>query len=194
MARSERCGSLVPELSDETLLQSFISGDAESFDALMRRHEDRIFTLACRMTGNRHDALDATQEAFIAAFRNAKKFKGDAAFSTWLYRIAVNSCTDLLRRKKRLVPTEEVEVPDRGLALDQDVSVRMDLQRALDQLTPDHREAVMLHDVGGFPYEDIAVATGVQLGTVKSRISRGRKKLAEILEQPGPRAPSKEST
>jgi RNA polymerase sigma-70 factor (ECF subfamily) len=70
----------------------------------------------------------------------------------------------------------------------------MDLQRALDQLTPDHREAVILHDVGGFPYEDIAVATGVQLGTVKSRISRGRKKLAEILEQPGPRAPSKEST
>ena len=185
---------MVPELSDETLLQSFISGDAESFDALMRRHEDRIFTLAYRMTGNRHDALDATQEAFIAAFRNAKKFKGNAAFSTWLYRIAVNSCTDLLRRKKRLVPTEEVEVADRGLALDHDVSLRMDLQRALDQLTPDHREAVMLHDVGGFPYEDIAVATGMQLGTVKSRISRGRKKLAEILEQPGPRAPSKEST
>lgn len=185
---------MVPELSDEELLRSFIGGDSTSFDALMRRHEDRIFALASRMTGNRHDALDATQEAFIAAFRNAKKFKGDAAFSTWLYRIAINSCTDLLRRKKRLVPTEEVEVADRGYRTDDDVPLRMDLERALGQLTPDHREAVMLHDVGGFPYEDIARVTGVQLGTVKSRISRGRKKLAEILEQPGPREPSKEST
>jgi RNA polymerase sigma-70 factor (ECF subfamily) len=185
---------LVPELSDEALLQNFIAGDAECFDALMRRHEDRIFALASRMTGNRHDALDATQDAFIAAFRNAKKFKGNAAFSTWLYRIAINSCTDLLRRKKRLVPTEEIEVPNPGHVLDHGVSLRVDLERALDQLTPHHREAVMLHDVGGFPYEDIAAVTGVELGTVKSRISRGRRKLAVLLEQPGGREPSKETT
>jgi len=184
---------LVPELSDRELLRNFVAGDAASFDALMRRHEDRIFGLSMRMMGNRHDALDATQEAFIAAFKNATKFKGDAQFSTWLYRIAINACTDLLRRKKRLVPTEEVEVEDRGYRIENDVPLRIDLAKALAQLSPDHREAVLLHDVGGFPYEDIAGLTGVELGTVKSRISRGRKKLAQLLEHPAPRAPSKEA-
>lgn len=184
---------MVPELSDRELVRSFISGDTASFDALMRRHEDRIFGLSMRMMGNRHDALDATQEAFISAFKNARKFKGDAQFSTWLYRIAINACTDLLRRKKRLIPTEEMEVAGGGYPIDADIPLRIDIAAALAQLSPDHREAVLLHDVGGFPYEDIARLTGVELGTVKSRISRGRKKLAQVLEQPGHPAPSKEA-
>lgn len=161
----------------------------------MRRHEDKIFGLAFRMTGNRYDALDATQEAFISAFRNAKKFKGNSAFSTWLYRIAINACTDLLRRRQRQVPVEDVDTGQTSSrAVDEDVPLRLDLQRALAELGPDHREAVLMHDVGGYPYEDIAALTGVELGTVKSRISRGRKKLAEILEQRDPRQPSKETT
>jgi RNA polymerase sigma-70 factor (ECF subfamily) len=176
------------------LLRDFISGDSDAFDALMRRHEDRIFGLALRMTGNRFDALDATQDAFISAFRNAKKFKGNSAFSTWLYRIAINACTDLLRRRQRQIPVEDVETESAAPHMDDDVPMRLDLQRALEELGPDHREAVLMHDVGGYPYEAIASLTGVELGTVKSRISRGRKKLAEILEQRGPREPSKETT
>ena len=160
----------------------------------MKRHEDKIFALASRMTGNRHDALDATQEAFIAAFRNAHRFKGQSAFSTWLYRIAINTCTDLLRRKKRQVPVEDVEAGRTPRSVGDDIPLRIDLQRALDGLSPDHREAVIMHDIGGYPYEDIAAITGVQLGTVKSRISRGRKKLAESLEHRDPLEPSKETT
>src|SRR5687768_646489 len=137
----------------------------------MRRHEDKIFALASRMTGNRHDALDATQEAFISAFRNARKFKGNSAFSTWLYRIAINACTDLLRRRQRQIPVEDVESGRETQAVTEDPALRIDLHRALHGLSPDHLEAVVMHDIGGYPYEDIAAITGVNLGTVKSRIS-----------------------
>lgn len=181
--------------TDEVLLREFLAGKTDAFDTLMKRHEDKIFALASRMTGNRHDALDATQEAFISAFRNAHRFKGDSAFSTWLYRIAINACTDLLRRKQRQFPVEDVEAGGRSPQTPgEDVPLRIDLQRALAELTPDHREAVVMHDIGGYPYEDIAAITGVQLGTVKSRISRGRKKLAETLEHRGPPRASKETT
>ena len=195
--RSRRCGSLAPERSDELLLRDFIGGDTDAFEILMKRHEDKIFALASRMTGNRHDALDATQEAFISAFRNARKFKGNSAFSTWLYRIAINSCTDLLRRKQRQVPVADIDVGRPPRTTTDDIPLRMDLHRALEGLSPDHREAVIMHDIGGYPYEDIATITGVQLGTVKSRISRGRKKLAESLEhgeQGALRGSSKEMT
>ena len=184
---------MAADRSDEVLLREFLSGDTDAFDALMKRHEDKIFALATRMTGNRHDALDATQDAFISAFRNAHKFKGRSAFSTWLYRIAINACTDLLRRKARQVPVEDVETGRAPRAESDDVPLRVDLQRALETLSPDHREAVIMHDIGGYPYEDIAAITGVQLGPVKSRISRGRKKLAESLEHRGPLEPSKET-
>jgi RNA polymerase sigma-70 factor, ECF subfamily len=185
---------LAADRSDEALLRAFVKGDNDAFDELMRRHEDKIFALASRMTGNRHDALDATQEAFISAFKNAARFKGNSAFSTWLYRIAINACTDLLRRKQRQIPTEDVELAGRLTATTDDIAERVDIHRALADLGAEHREAVVMHDLGGFPYEDIAALTGVQLGTVKSRISRGRKKLAETLEQPTPRRASKEST
>ena len=187
-----------PEVSpvteaDSLLVRRFVHGDNAAFDELMRRHEDRIFALAYRMTGNRADALDATQEAFVAAFRNARSFKGTAAFSTWLYRIGINACTDLLRRKKRLVPTEDIDPGAARVRGEEDISMHVDIAAALARLKPDHREAVILHDVGGHPYEDIAALMGVAVGTVKSRISRGRKKLAELLEQHGPRQPSKDA-
>lgn len=172
-----------PDASDEQLIRAFLRGDQRAFDALMRRHEDRIFGLAMRMTGNRTDALDATQDAFVAAFRNARSFKGTSAFSTWLYRIGINACHDLLRKKARLVPSEDVDPGETAGRVDDDVPLRMDLVVALQELGADYRQAVLMHDLGGFPYEDIAAITGVQVGTVKSRISRGRKKLAALLEQ-----------
>src|SRR5918999_3142180 len=93
--------SVRAEQRDEDLLRAFLEGDPSSFDELMRRHEQRIFALALRLTGDRADALDATQDAFIVAFRRAETFRGDAAFSTWLYRIGINACNDLLRKKRK---------------------------------------------------------------------------------------------
>jgi RNA polymerase sigma-70 factor, ECF subfamily len=182
---------LAPERAgptDEALLEVFLRGRESAFTELMRRHEDRIFALALKMTGNRADALDATQDTFILAFRQAGKFRGESAFGTWLYRIGINACRDALRKRKRL-PEPEDELPEAaderygGPGVEEVVATRLDLKRALAELNYDYREAVCLHDLGGIPYEEIAALTGVSIGTVKSRISRGRKRLGELLEQ-----------
>ena len=180
--------------TDEELLESFLDGDQTSFAELMRRHEDRIFALAFRMTGQRSDALDATQEAFVAAFRQADKFRFDSAFGTWLYRIAINACHDLLRKRKRwtgqeTADTEQIDVA--GSHFDESVAARVDLTRALSSLPAEYREAVVMHDVGGVAYDEIARLTEVPVGTVKSRISRGRRQLAQLMEHPGPPTESK---
>ena len=179
--------------SDEDLLNDSAAGDHRAFEELMRRHEDRVFALAVRMCGDRGDALDATQEAFIRAFRQASKFRGDSAFGTWLYRIAVNCCNDLLRKRRR-VPVPEEDLPEpagSSSSFEEGVAARIDLQEALARLNSDYREAVAMFDLGGIPYEEIARLTGVSIGTVKSRISRGRRQLAELLEQPGRATTSK---
>jgi len=185
-------------VSDEELLRSFIAGSDGSFTELMRRHEDRIFNLAFRMTGDRSDALDATQDTFVTAFRQAATFRFDSAFGTWLYRVGINACHDLLRKRKRWALQSEDETerePDRAAVdLDESVAARLDLTRALAELPPEYREAVVMHDLGGVPYEEIARLTDARIGTVKSRISRGRRRLAELLEHTAPSTGSKDVT
>jgi RNA polymerase sigma-70 factor (ECF subfamily) len=186
---------LAPEArSDEALLSAFVGGERSAFEELVRRHEDRLFGLALRMTGNRSDALDATQDAFVAAFRRAASFRGDAAFGTWLYRIAINASQDLLRKRSRdvVTDTEDTDLPARGSdeRVEDAVAARVDLARALAALPEEYREAVVMHDLGGVPYEEIAQLTGTPMGTVKSRISRGRRRLAELLEHRAARQPS----
>lgn len=176
----------------------------------MRRHEDRIFALTYRITGNRADALEATQETFLSVFRAAASFRGGSEVSTWIYRIGINAGRDALRRRRRAPVPEDPEIlgsqglrgiasagPQglRGIAsaeMENTVTTRLDLARALASLPDDYREAVVMHDVGGVPYEEIARATGVALGTVKSRISRGRRLLAQRLEHRAPAPTSKE--
>jgi RNA polymerase sigma-70 factor (ECF subfamily) len=186
---------LKDERNDSELVERFRNGDESAFTALVRRHEERIFGLAMRMTGERSDALDATQDAFVQAFRRAADFRGDSSFGTWLYRIGINSCKDVLRKRQRTpVPTEQL--PDSGnpSSVEDAVTARVDLSRALQELPEEYREAVCMHDLGGIPYEEIATLTGVAVGTVKSRISRGRRRLAELLEHPRGTAPSKDVT
>jgi RNA polymerase sigma-70 factor, ECF subfamily len=183
--RSARSSSLAPDHhGDEELLREFLRGNRDAFGVLVRRHEDRLFAVALRMTGNRADALDATQDAFVAAFRRAGSFRGDAAFGTWLYRIAINASQDLLR-KRRHETVQDVEDTEQSPASDHvedSVTARVDIARALAALPEEYREAVAMHDLGGVPYEEIARITGAKMGTVKSRISRGRRQLAELLE------------
>ena len=173
------------ERTDKDLLRRAAAGDTKAFDELVSRHEDRIFSVTVRMLGDRADALDATQDTFISAFRRAKSFKGDSAVGTWLYRIAINASKDLIRKKARWDARDRGSTEsEAGPDLEEDVAVRLDVRAALDHLPPEYREAVVMHDLGGIPYEDIATATGVPIGTVKSRISRGRRQLARFLEQP----------
>jgi RNA polymerase sigma-70 factor (ECF subfamily) len=181
------------ELSDEELLDGFHQGRQACFEVLVKRHEDRIFGLGLRMMGNRADALEAMQETFLNLLRRSSSFKGSASFGTWLYRVGINTCHDLLRKRSRLpLPEESLpEAPRTQASIDDTVLLRADLTEALRSLPEDYREAVLLHDLGGHPYEDVARLTQVPIGTVKSRISRGRRLLAAALEQPGRATPSK---
>jgi RNA polymerase sigma-70 factor (ECF subfamily) len=194
MHRSQRWSSVpLDDLSDEELLDSYLAGTEAAYEILMRRHEDRIFGLAYRMMGNRPDALDATQETFVLAFRRASSFRGESSFGTWLYRIGINACRDLLRGRARLPePQADPEPTGSSPGVDQDAVERLVVSRALASIPEEYRRAVALHDLAGVPYEEIAKIEVVPIGTIKSRISRGRRLLRAALEQQESLGPSKE--
>jgi RNA polymerase sigma-70 factor (ECF subfamily) len=165
---------------DEELVRRAQKGDRFAFERLVEQHEQRLYTLAARVLGSREDAADAVQEALVRAWLALPKFRGDARFSTWLYRIVVNAAHDM-RPKRRELPTDELPEPadPRDRFAEQELSG--ELQRALDALDESYRVAVVLYDVLGCSYAEIAEMTGVAEGTVKSRIFRGRSELAERL-------------
>jgi len=195
---AERRGTVIwiadlEALSDEDLVRRFVSdGLSDAVDVLLRRHQDRVLGLAYRILGNRTDALDASQEVFVAVFRKAASFRHQSAFTTWLYRLTVNACNDHARRRSRLPqPAEAVDVgtpDDIGRADD-----RLVIAAAIARLPLEQRTAVVLRDLLGLSYEEIAEATGSAVGTVKSRISRARGALAGGLGEPPQHAPEQES-
>ncbi|HUG75254.1 MAG TPA: sigma-70 family RNA polymerase sigma factor [Acidimicrobiia bacterium] len=171
--------------ADIELLQRYLAGDAEAFDELMRHHEDRVFGICLRMLRDREAALDATQDTFITVFRKASSFAGRSAFSTWLYRVAVNTCYDHARRAKRhrseALPEGRDPVDPAGEDGFTAVELRPDLEAALAALPEEFRAAVVLADVEGLGLQTVADALGVPVGTVKSRVFRGRRLLADAL-------------
>lgn len=168
-------------------------GDLDAFNALVELHQRAAYNLCLRMLGSRMPAEDATQDAFVSAFRNIRHFKG-ASFRAWLMRIAANACTDELRRRGRR-PVLSLDTPPPGSqdplavadaapgpeALTLRGEQRDVVQAALLRLPPDQRMAVVLCDIQGFAYEEIAAAMRTSVGTVKSRIARGRDKLRREL-------------
>ena len=158
-------------------------------EALLRRHHDRIHALCRRMTGDPHDALDATQEALISIVRGLPLFDGRAAFSTWSYRVATNACLDELRRRRRRPAVSrhddddaELATPDeREPGLAETVADRLDIDAALAALPADFRAAVVLRDQCALDYAEIAEVLDIPVGTVRSRIARGRAALAREL-------------
>ena len=166
--------------ADDALLKRAQRGERFAFERLVDPHMQRMYTLAARVLGSREDAADAVQDALVRAWLALPKFRGDARFSTWLYRIVVNAAHDV-RAKRREVTLEEPPDPvdQRDRFAEQELS--SDLQRALDQLDENYRVAVVLYDVLGCSYAEIAEMTGAPEGTVKSRIFRGRTELAERL-------------
>ena len=175
-------------------MQAARAGDRAALDSLLRRHYDRLYALCRRMTGDRADAADACQEAMIAIVRGLPAFDGRSAFGTWAYRVATNACLDELRRRRRRpepgLPEGSAEVAS---PLDQveASTTRVDLDKALQSLPADFRAAVVLRDLCGLSYEEIAEALVIPPGTVRSRIARGRSALAPLLapgRNPGPSA------
>jgi len=171
--------------ADVALLERFKGGDVAAFDELVRAHEDRVFAVCLRMMGDREAALDAVQETFLTVLRKADRFEARAAFSTWLYRVAVNTCYDQLRKAKRrradpLPETSDVADPstDDRLAA---AEIRPDIEAALLELAVEFRSAVVLVDLQGLSLEQAGHALDVPVGTIKSRLFRGRKQLATSL-------------
>ncbi|MGB3187759.1 MAG: RNA polymerase sigma factor SigM [Ornithinimicrobium sp.] len=165
---------------DAELLRRHCSGDPEAFGELFTRHKDRMWAVALRTVRDPDIAADAVQDGFLNAFRRAGSFRGDSQVSTWLYRIVVNACLDRLRRIK---PTSDIADHDPPSTRDhhRSVEVRLDVQAALAQLPQSQRLALVLVDMQGLPVAEAAQVLAVAEGTVKSRCSRGRAAMAEIL-------------
>jgi RNA polymerase sigma-70 factor, ECF subfamily len=160
-----------------------VSGDSDAFGILFARHRDRLWAVAVRTLGDADDAADALQDAMVSAFRRAGSFRGDSAVTTWLHRIVVNACLDLLRRRAARPATSGLaaEAMDALAAghgpgpVDSDIS--LDVTAALRTLPPEQRAALVLVDMLGYPVAEAAEVLGVSEGTVKSRCSRGRARL-----------------
>jgi len=183
--------------SDEDLIQRFLRGDSASFSVLVRRHERRVHNLCYRMLGREEDARDAAQDAFLTALRKLSSFRGEARFTTWMHRVTVNACYDILRRKKRepvLEGPRDEDAPEPPGPASPDHAdsavAAVDVQRALVKVPQEFRAVLVLHDVQDMAYEDIAEVLGIPVGTVKSRLHRGRVALAQALGgtfgSPGP--------
>ena len=165
-------------MDDSTLIQAAQRGDRQALDQLLRNHQSRIHAVCRRIAGNDADALDATQEALIAVVKGLPRFDGRSKFSTWAYRIATNACIDELRRRRRQ-PTPsppEYEPADT-------ISARIDVDRGLEQLPQEFRAAVVLRDIAGLDYDEIAHVLDIAPGTVRSRIARGRRRLLDVVNR-----------
>ena len=180
---------------DQELLDRCLAGEDSAWEALLRAHTRRIYNLCFRFTGRAEDAEDLTQEIFIKVFQTLKSYDAvQGAFSTWLSRVARNHLVDHYRRarKDRVTSSLEDELPEAEQGPSQQMEPtgqvesrerREVLQLALDKLSPDMREAVILRDLHDLDYEEIALVLGVPQGTVKSRINRGRLELARVLKR-----------
>jgi len=186
-------------LKTDVFVEKLRSGDEKAFEKLVKTCEKRVYLLALRYTNNPSDAMDISQETFVKAFRSIRTFKGDSAPETWVYRIAVNTALDFVRRtaRKNEMPLQasdeegedySVELPDESYAPDraaEQLDLRETLNAAIAQLPEEQRQVVILRDVNDLPYGQIGQILGLNEGTVKSRLFRARAKLAEILRKSG---------
>lgn len=184
---------------EAAIVRKVLGGDTNAFETLVLEYEKNVYNIALRMTGNSEDAADMTQEAFIKAYNSLQSFRGDSKFSVWLYRIVSNVCLDFLRSKNRR-PTVSLSVEDDDgedaqldvadesqspeLLLDRKLT-RDSVRRGLDSLPPDYRQILLLREIQGLSYDEIAQALSLEVGTVKSRIFRARKRLCTFLIDDG---------
>ena len=181
------------------IVRRVLEGDVNAFEDLVTEHEKGVYAIAQRMTGNAEDAADMTQETFIKAYNSLSSFRGDSKFSVWLYRIATNVCLDFLRSRSRK-PTVSLSVEDDdGEETQMDIAdesqspeqllerglTRDAVRRGLKSLSPEYRQILLLREIQGLSYEEIAEALALEVGTVKSRIFRARKRLCAFLLEDG---------
>jgi RNA polymerase sigma-70 factor (ECF subfamily) len=166
-------------------------GNADAMDALLAQYEKRIYNISLRVTGNEHDAFDAAQESLIKIYKSIASFRGEASFSSFVYRLTVNTCIDFLRKRKNDISIEAsiedgMSFEDKSNADDPvkayiNSDLNENIQNALQKLDEEQRILIVLKDIQGFSYEDISQILKISMGTVKSRLFRGREKLKKML-------------
>ncbi len=181
---------------EDELVARSRNGDIDAFEELVSRYERKIYTIAYRLIGNYDDADDLTQEAFMRAFKSIKNFRGEASFQTWMCRIVTNVCRDEMRKRKRAViesldetinlgdgeVQKQIPSSDPGPSdLYEKKELQETIQKYINSLSPDFRLALVLRDIEGYSYEEIAEQLQCSLGTVKSRINRARNNLKNKL-------------
>jgi len=184
-------------VDEKKLIKQSISGDVSSFEQLINQYQKMAYNVAYRIMGNEEDAKDMTQEALIKVYKKLKSFRMDASFSTWLYRIVMNTCKDELRKKKMKVVSidQSFDTGDGEVQMDledeklgpEDKLIQKEtqtmVQEALNQLPEANRIVLVLRDIEGMSYDEISEVLQLPKGTVKSRINRGRQGLKEVIMQ-----------
>ena len=185
-------------MDENKLVNKAVKGDNSAFEALMEKHMGIIYNIALRMAANQDDAEDMTQEIMIKIFRSLGSFKGNSKFSTWIYRVAVNTCLDELKKKKNKKHLSldaeisgddgenQIEIKDDSPSpekIAEQNELRDMVAAAVKLLSDEHRAVIVLRDIRGMSYSEIAGILGCSDGTVKSRISRARAQLKMILEK-----------
>lgn len=186
------------EVSEKKIIEKVLGGDANAFEELVLRYEKTVYNLALRMVGDRDDAFDMTQEAFIKAYGSLSSFRGDSKFSVWIYRITTNVCLDFLRSKSRKQQVSltvsdddedaQLDIPDPKADPEQQLikKIRMQsVEEGLKTLPDKQRQILVMRELGGMSYAEIGKALSIEEGTVKSRIFRARKRLCIFLLDSG---------
>ena len=182
------------KIFENEIIQSVLKGNVNDFEKLVTAYEKNVYNIALRMVGDPDDAADMTQETFIKAYRALSGFRGDSKFSSWLYRIASNVCLDFLRSRSRhpqvsLSTVDEddratFELPDMRQNPEEQLMKKLGMEavrRGLEQLPEQQRQILVLRELGGLSYAELAQTLGLEEGTVKSRIFRARKRLCALL-------------
>lgn len=187
---------MIERENEKELIQKCKEGDIDSFELLIESYQQRVYNIALRMLGNKEDASDIAQEVFIKIYKSIAGFKEEASLSTWIYRIATNVCLDELRKRKKTkvisidstIQLEDSEVsmqmPDERPQPDELLTqkeLKQEVQKAINDLKEEHKTVIILRDINGYSYEEIAKILDCTLGTVKSRINRARNTLKNIL-------------
>ena len=185
---------------ERRIIAQVCAGDANAFEALVVAYQKQVYNLALRTVGNEEDAADMTQEVFLRAYRALGTFRGESKFSVWLYRLTTNVCIDFLRREKRRSTlsmtvslddeegARQAELPDERYSPHRQAEqqeLREEIERGLSALSPEHREVLILREIHQLRYDEIADSLSLDVGTVKSRISRARKQLRNFLLKSG---------
>ena len=189
---------------EQEIISSVLSGNVNDYEKLVNAYQKSVFNLALKMSENEQDALDISQDAFIKAYTSLRDFRGDSSFSSWIYKLTYNLCIDFLRKKQRgtVIPLsrinengqeEELEIPDDRYLPEEELE-RKELKKAafdaIDKLPVEHKQILLMREITGMSYKDIADTLYINEGTVKSRISRARKALTKILIENGTFSPS----